>query len=114
MSKIADAVNSDMDMSPTIRPVLDLTGVKKTAGELDRMLGKPKYAYSGAAAKASSIAAGYEERERQEREVENSPVDKSTHMEFNQYNTSPKSISPAETYRNTKNQLSIARGALET
>ena len=31
---------------------------------------------------------------------------------FNQYNTSPRALSSADIYRQTKNQISIAKGAL--
>lgn len=35
-------------------------------------------------------------------------------IQFNQYNNSPKALSNAEIYRRTKNQLSVAKGALTT
>lgn len=34
-------------------------------------------------------------------------------IEFNQYNTSPKALSPVEIYRNTKSQISLAKEALK-
>ena len=33
---------------------------------------------------------------------------------FNQYNSSPKAISDADIYRQTKNQISVAKGVLST
>jgi hypothetical protein len=39
ISKIADTINSDMDMQPTIRPVLDLSDVRSGAGAIGGMLG---------------------------------------------------------------------------
>ena len=37
ISKVADVVNGDVDMQPTIRPVLDLSDVKSGAGSISRM-----------------------------------------------------------------------------
>lgn len=39
ISKVADAVNTDIDTQPTIRPVLDLSDIKSGAGAIDNMLG---------------------------------------------------------------------------
>ena len=40
MSNISDVVNGDIDMTPTIRPVLDLSDVTAGAGTINSMLGK--------------------------------------------------------------------------
>ena len=39
ISKIADAVNTDLDVNPTIRPVLDLSDVESNAGLIGAMIG---------------------------------------------------------------------------
>jgi tape measure domain-containing protein len=39
ISKIADAINSDIDAQPTIRPVLDLSAVRSGAGAIGSMFG---------------------------------------------------------------------------
>ena len=39
ISKISDAINSDIDSQPTIRPVLDLSDVKSGAGMINSMFG---------------------------------------------------------------------------
>ena len=39
IKKIHDAINSDMDVQPTIRPVLDLSDVQSGAGAINSMLG---------------------------------------------------------------------------
>ena len=39
IKKIRDAINSDMDVQPTIRPVLDLSDVQSGAGAINSMLG---------------------------------------------------------------------------
>lgn len=98
------------DVRPVIRPVLDLSDVQKNAGKLGAMLPSAKMNVSGAFANASNTAAL----------VRASGSDDPTNgtnagqiVTFNQYNSSPKAISTAETYRNTKNVLSVAKGALD-
>lgn len=39
ISRIADVINSDVDTQPTIRPVVDLTDVKSSAGTINSMFG---------------------------------------------------------------------------
>ena len=42
LKDISDSVNEEADLNPVISPVIDLTGVKKSAGELDTMLTKSR------------------------------------------------------------------------
>lgn len=43
LSGMSDIINSDMDTTPTIRPVLDLTNVKATAGKLNGLFTDPAF-----------------------------------------------------------------------
>lgn len=43
LSGMNDLIDSDMDTTPTIRPVLDLTNVKATAGNLNRLFTDPAF-----------------------------------------------------------------------
>lgn len=43
LSGMTDLIDSDMDTTPTIRPVLDLTNVKATAGKLNRLFTDPAF-----------------------------------------------------------------------
>lgn len=43
LSGMNDLIDSDMDTTPTIRPVLDLTNVKATAGKLNRLFTDPAF-----------------------------------------------------------------------
>ena len=43
LSGINDLIDSDMDTTPTIRPVLDLTNVKATAGKLNGLFADPAF-----------------------------------------------------------------------
>jgi hypothetical protein len=100
---------AELDMQPTIRPVLDLTDVKKGADEISNTLAKASISTSGALANAMTVSAAVSNS----RDLVNETATGGTKdVTFNQYNTSPKAISAADTYRQTKNQLSKAKGAL--
>jgi hypothetical protein len=104
---------SDLDMNPTIRPVLDLSDVKDKSRLIGGMITPPSLTVEGSYAKAATLSiaarANQETVTTDKGEVVSSSGDKIT---FIQNNTSPKAISPADTYRNTKNQISMAKGAL--
>ena len=60
ISRIADAVNSDIDTQPTIRPVLDLSDVKSGANAIGGMFGSKSLI--GVTAKVGSIATSMNQR----------------------------------------------------
>ena len=109
MSDIADAVMTDVDAQPTIRPVLDLTEVRKSAGQLGGMLTPPTLSVDGSYAKATTLLA----RERANREATDATAEvlskSGDQLTYNQYINSPKAVSNAEIYRGTKNQLSVSK-----
>ena len=43
MAGIADSVSNDVDSQPTIRPVVDLSGVRTGLGAIDSMLARGSY-----------------------------------------------------------------------
>jgi tape measure domain-containing protein len=112
MSGFSDLISGPVDIRPVITPVLDLSSVKKDAGQLGSVLGrqpiKVDSAYSKAAAIANARAAMQEVADAHVATETSSPVT------FNQYNNSPTALSSAEIYRQTNNQLSRAKGALST
>ena len=112
MSGFSDLISGPVDIRPVITPVLDLSSVKKDAGQLGSVLGrqpiKVDSAYSKAAAIANARAATQEVADAHVATETSSPVT------FNQYNNSPTALSSAEIYRQTNNQLSRAKGALST
>jgi tape measure domain-containing protein len=111
MSKTLEDVSkmsiSSIDTQPVIRPVLDLTNIERTAPGISNLIPKMTLSVDGAYSQASvvsqAIAAG------QDDEDGNSGVPGVGGITFNQYNTSPKALSTAEIYRNTKNQISKAK-----
>ena len=88
ISKISDFINNDMD-DPVIRPVLDLSNVQNGARYLNSMLSSNQaYAISGSMNQSSGV---------------NPRIGGTT---FIQNNYSPKALSRADIYRQTRNQFS--------
>lgn len=97
MSRVADIVNNDIDADPTIRPVVDLSNVKSGARNINALLSRNQ---------AVSISASINKHSEQ---FENSdPVggNAGSVYNFTQNNYSPKALSRADIYRQTKNQFS--------
>lgn len=113
MKKAIDILPSlfedDPNFSPVITPVLDLTQIDKGSNAIGTKLSaaeiKLNKTYSRAAsverARASIVVSGSKDDFR-----ETMPVQGPT---FIQNNTSPKALSSAEIYRQTKNQLSLIK-----
>jgi len=110
MSGLADALSGEVDLNPVIAPVLDLDAFRKKALEMSDILAPKSIAPTTSAQNATSIAAAAEVV-KQNAAVEQLAATGTT-LEFNQYNNSPKALSSSEIYRQTKNQLSIVKGAL--
>jgi tape measure domain-containing protein len=95
------------NIEPVITPVLDLSKAKKGFDDLAAMTGAGiiPVTSAGAAGAISATAAP---------SVPGGGVVVSggTTLSFTQNNTSPKALSAAEIYRQTKNQLSVVKGAL--
>lgn len=105
VSKIPDTISDKMDIQPVIRPVVDLTDVNNTAGQIDRVLsGSRNISVRPAISSAQQVSAGFQNNKSL---IEQAAADSTTPtIQFVQNNTSPKALSPAEVYRQTKNQLS--------
>ena len=55
LSKIADIINGDLDTTPTIRPVLDLSGIQNGANQINGMFGQRTFALAGINARISNV-----------------------------------------------------------
>ena len=106
-------VDDEMNSSPVIAPVLDLSNVRSEASKIDSLVQtKPNLTVDISKQKANSIA--------NDRQVVTNatiapvPVETqaSTTIKFEQNNYSPKALSEVELYRQTRNQLALAKGAL--
>lgn len=113
MGNIGNLVSADMDVNPTIRPVLDLTSVKKDAGMIDGMLSNKSLSLEGSYSKAVSLAAIARASQEDATTNQNGSGSGSVGgVTLIQNNNSPKALSRAEIYRQTKNQISAAKGVL--
>lgn len=100
LEAINDALSGgidDLTFAPTITPVMDLSNVKKGFGDIGR--------YSNVGLTTSGYASSYA-MSNSAKPVEVSNV---TNLNFTQNNTSPKSLSNVEIYRNTKNTLAMLK-----
>lgn len=105
INEIGAGVMDELDLDPTIRPIMDLSDIEEKSASISRML-EPALA-GGVSERASSVAGG------SFGSTETAPVSKVTKVEFKQTNTSPKALPPSDIYRRTKNSLSVLREELE-
>jgi tape measure domain-containing protein len=110
LSTVSDKVGPSMDFQPVITPVVDMTNVTDGAGQINRVLAGTvpiDVSTSRTHAVSASIATGGGSPS-----SDGAQPTQNGNVIFNQYNSSPKALSTAEVYRNTKNQLSIAKTKL--
>lgn len=109
LSGLSKVLGSDLiDFQPTIAPVLDLTAVKKDAADISRILALPPLDVSGTYGKAKTAGSTYEENRSVGEELV--PVGGGNTYNYTQNNNSPKALSEAEIYRQTKNLISRVKG----
>lgn len=109
---INDAFANQTNLSPTIKPVLDLTGVQKDASQLGAIFTTKPISVGSALSQAKNASLGYEANKVAIQVPEVQPTSTPS-LTFIQNNTSPKALSAAEIYRQTNNQISQAKGALK-
>lgn len=113
ISDMHDILAVETDMNPTIAPVLDLTEFRKGAAQIGSELSDKHISIDDAYAKAKYASFGYQSNQAAKLESLLPSVSQPTaEITYNQYNQSPKALSSAEIYRQTKNQLSVTKGAL--
>lgn len=109
ISGLDQIVADNMEATPVIRPVLDLTSVKKDSAKLGSLLPSTKLSvgasYSGAANALKS------QNDLTESELTN-VKGAGTTLTLIQNNNSPKALSNGEIYRQTNNQISTLKGVL--
>jgi tape measure domain-containing protein len=113
MSNMDKMSLSTTDMTPVIRPKLDLTDVQKGAGKIGTLLPSSKLNLSSAYSVAASAAAALRARASEE-DDDRASAGGGRPINFTQNNYSPKALSNAEIYRQNKNLISTAKGALAT
>ena len=106
VSSISNAVNSDMEFSPTIRPVIDLTDIRKGESQIDSIFGTKRLNLTLAANRLSNVVASPSETDSSNKLQQ---TDKTPAVSFTQNNYSPSALSRIEIYRQTRNQLTLAK-----
>jgi hypothetical protein len=109
LSNMAKLMTDKVDIQPVIRPILDLTDLQSNAGQINRVLsGARMINLQASTSNAQQASIGFQTSKSTVDEID--PTDQPPAMvQYNQYNTSPKALSSAEIYRQTKNQLSKSR-----
>jgi hypothetical protein len=102
-SKIQDILDSGIDVSPTITPVLDISQVSKDAQRLSTLMSRTK---------AMSVYSGIEQSKanRLSAEAQSKQVTVNNNYNMEQNNYSPRALSNIDIYRQTKNQMSALKG----
>lgn len=112
MANMNDQVAGEMTVNPVITPVLDLSAIKRDAGLVNGMIQTPTLALDSTYNKMSTVARATSGNQ------DVTPIVTKTNPGSNltlvQNNFSPKALSSAEIYRNTKNQLSQVKGVRDT
>jgi len=111
ISRIAEFVSGDMDITPTIAPVLDLSNVENGVSRMNGMFSASRsmaLAESNSASINSAMAARLAAMEAKAAKRE------PTNITFEQNNYSPKALSRIDIYRQTKNQFSAAKEGLNS
>jgi hypothetical protein len=106
LSRLSKIDLANLDLHPVITPVLDLTAVAKEALKINAMLAIHPLSVDVSYVKAKTASIGHKSSISHPDHKEVQP------LTFNQYNHSPKALSTIDIYRQTKNQLSVAKGAL--
>lgn len=108
LTDLPGLVGKDINLSPTITPVLDLSNVKKDSGLINGMLQPKVLDVNPAVASARFAASGIDKNQAAAAEIESTKVGDT--FNYTQNNNSPKALSSADIYRQTKNQLSTVKG----
>lgn len=111
LSGLSTLALDSIDGTPTIRPVLDLSNVQRDASQLDTMLSGRPISVDAAYISAKGAQAGYDENADAFKSLQVAAASPAPTYQFTQNNTSPKALSDAEIYRQTKSLVSRAKGA---
>ena len=106
ITNISDIINNDIDISPTIRPVLDMSDIKSGGLLIDKMFNRTQgLNVASVTNKLPNI------NSQTSTSGINNPVQANgASVSFTQNNYSPKALSRLEIYRQTRNQISAMKG----
>jgi hypothetical protein len=112
IGNLSDAVGGEMDLSPQIRPVFDLTEAKQAAKDVGNMFKRPSLTVGASYSNATNASDGYTRNTTTRDDSDDATATAASSVSYTQNNYSPKALTPSEIYRQTKNQLSVTKGAL--
>ncbi len=107
LDKASDLAVDTLDLNPVISPVLDLSKFESDASQISNTLKVPKLNLDSTYDTANLASSAMETNRRAHEEAGYS--DGGDTIVYNQYNSSPKALSTAEIYRQTKNQISTVQ-----
>jgi tape measure domain-containing protein len=113
-AKVPNALDGVLDARPRITPVLDLSNVHKDASKIGDALNPSSVSGIKSLTLAKTIATEKQAAFDSQNGSDSSAAAKAKEIQFIQNNYSPKALSPVEVYRKTRNQLSMAKEALNT
>jgi hypothetical protein len=113
LANIAKVVDSDMDTTPVIRPVIDLDNVQQGINSMNGMFSDQVIDVNSIRAKTASISSGMSGGSSTSVSTADGKLQNGNTFSFVQNNYSPKALSQIEIYRQTKNQFSAMKGALQ-
>lgn len=112
MRTVAMNVESMEEFNPTITPVLDLTSVKATAGQIGGLLGSTPI-QATASVQTAGLLSAETEQTRSEAAAAQEQTSTVKEVKFEQNNYSPESLSTAKIYKQTRNLIDLTKKELE-
>jgi len=104
---------SENDFNPTITPVLDLSQIQNGSRQLGSIIDFGRtIEITGALSRASKISGQFESNEQMPTDNDSTNTTNGASFTFTQNNYSPKALSRADIYRQTKNQFSALKEAV--
>ena len=110
ISDMAKVISGNVEINPTITPVLDLSDVKREGAKIGSMLATAPISVGTSYSSAKNVSAGISAQ--QSVDTAAAVPQQAGDVTFIQNNTSPKALTSAEIYRQTRNQISVAKGVL--
>lgn len=112
---MASSINDELADGIVIKPVVDLSNVEDSTGEINSMftgmaLNFDNVNFGGTTAGLTGKIAYSQAKAADVQNGSSNETSNNSTVTFNQYNTSPKALSRYEIYRQTENQLAMMKG----
>lgn len=113
LMSMSTLVDDNINANPIITPVLDLTNLKANAGQIDKVIsGMKDISLNRSISNVSATSNAIQQTQNDRAAITDSTTTQPL-VQFTQNNTSPKPLNAADIYRQTNNQLSQVKGALD-